>query len=256
MCTVSVLRTLLCVIYGHRYMYHITPHCARSIRIITTFSTTPPWTPEIASLMQHRPLLSHFSHHLTIIHKPPRQICNRSNTKLYFMKMYTKCSYPSPFPNSFWVQTLQVLQRPCSHTHRATQLRVSRIRNLAWEVLSTEDAGNAFSRHNSLATPTGVKLCLSMSKMYLCLYALPQSWRERKQKFTIKESLHDLCSWWYTAHQNLHTCYWGMHPLWPRECAACELKTQLQFYHLSSLPPKKERKKRFIWEGYNMPTRV
>ena len=153
------------------------------------------------------------------------------------MKIHTKGSCPSPFCNSFRVQTLQVLQPPHSHAHRATQLRVSSIRNLAQEGPSTEDAGNAFSFYTTLATPTAVKLCLSMSKMYLCLYALPQNWTERKEKFTVKESPRDLRSWWYTAHHNLHTRCWGKHPLWPEGCTACKLKRQLQFYCLSLLPP-------------------
>lgn len=126
-----------------------------------------------------------------------------------------------------------------AHTHnKATQLCLSRIKTLVREVLSTENVGKAVTWHTSLATSARVKLCLRRSKMYLCLYVLPKRWRERKEKFTIKESPHDLGSWWHTEHQNLHTCYWGNHPLWPADCAACKLKTQLQFFHFSSLPPR------------------
>lgn len=122
------------------------------------------------------------------------------------------------------------------HTYKATQLCVSRMRSLAWEVLTQKSAHNAFSWHNSLATPTGVKLCLNMSKMYLCLCALPQSWRQRNL-LSRKDCM--IYAAGGTMHKkSLHTHDWGKHPLWPGNYTACKLETQLQFYHLSLLPPK------------------
>lgn len=105
--------------------------------------------------------------------------------------------------------------------------------------LSTEDAGSAFNWHNSLTT-----LCLSTYKTYLCLWVLPQTWKRNLSS----RRVHDLCRWWYNAHQSLRDE--GNHPLWPGDCTDYKLKTQLQFYHCCyCLVAKAEKKEKVLLGG-------
>lgn len=137
------------------------------------------------------------------------------------MKLYTKGSCPSPLRTCFWVQTPQVLQTLLTHTEGVSAPQ----KQDQYPHLSTEDVGNAFSWHNKLTTLLQMFKYVQNIPVSLC------STSKLKKKFIIKESTHDLCSWWYNAHQSLQAHYQGKHPLWPGGCTDYKLETQLQFYH-------------------------
>lgn len=61
--------------------------------------------------------------------------------------------------------------------------------------------------------------------------------------------VHDLCSWWYNAHQSLHEE--GKHPLWPGDCTDYKLKTQnCSSAIAATVPlPKAEKKEKVFLGG-------
>lgn len=208
--------------------------CACSILNIAMSSPTPPCTPGILLGISCSPA-SHIILPPSTNHpgKSAREI--RPNCSLW--KYAPKAAAHHHFIPTFGCKPHR-LSRSCSHTQRASQPQQKQFQYLQ---LRTENLDKAFSWPNSLTT-----LCLSMYKTYLCLCALPQSWRRNLSS----RKVHDLCSWWCNAHQSLHELYQGKHLLWPGDCTAYKLKTQLQFYHCSyHLAAKAEKKEKVILGG-------